>query len=158
MPRNKQTIEKFSSSRGQSWTTKHDENPKISDRRRDSRPNFLFEFFFFFLKKLLGAGRVSPIDFEAFPVSWPAGHTLGKVKGDGAKNLRTEASPFTLVGSRAGFFNTPEQRRFRCSKAVAGALTSRGSSRKESFKRTALKRTSPPLLPLLLSFFSALEN
>lgn len=158
MPRNKQTIEKFSSSRGQSWTTKHDENPKISDRRRDSRPNFLFEFFFFFLKKLLGAGRVSPIDFEAFPVSWPAGHTLGKVKGDGAKNLRTEASPFTLVGNRAGFFNTPEQRRFRCSKAVAGALTSRGSSRKESFKRTALKRTSPPLLPLLLSFFSALEN
>lgn len=80
-------------------------------------------------------------------------------EGERRRSEKPSNRSFSLhPGNRAGFFNTPEQRRFRCSKAVAGALTSRGSSRKESFKRTALKRTSPPLLPLLLSFFSALEN
>lgn len=114
------------------------ENPKITDRRRDLHRNET-KLFLHHSNSRRNYGRVSPIDFEAFPVSWPAGHTLGKVRGDGAKNL---AQPYLLPsnpGWKPGlrFFNAPEQPRFRCSKAVAGALTSRGTGpRKESFKRT----------------------
>lgn len=68
------------------------ENPKITDRRRDLHRNET-KLFLHHSNSRRNYGRVSPIDFEAFPVSWPAGHTLGKVRGDGAKNL---AQPYLL--------------------------------------------------------------
>lgn len=68
------------------------ENPKITDRRRDLHRNET-KLFLHHSNSRRNYGRVSAIDFEAFPVSWPAGHTLGKVRGDGAKNL---AQPYLL--------------------------------------------------------------